>query len=709
MVAMNSPLGMPPGTVIGRDFEVVRHLASGAMGSVYIVQQHSTGKQRAMKVMSHELAGNDRARERFVLEARVGAGIESDHVVEVVTAGIDEATGAPYLVMELLKGEELADMIHRTGPLDLSTVNQILKQAGHALEQAHSRGIVHRDIKPENLFIAESRREGVPFTVKILDFGIAKLVAERTAEGTQPVGTPLFMAPEQTDRRAQISPSTDVWPLGLMAFTLLTGKTYWLGAEEGITTLLREVVMEPIAPASQRAQQLGVAARLPRGFDAWFGRCVNRDLSQRFPEAGSCVRAFEEMVRAVITGVGRTMAQPPVIPDAATVPFPGGTSAAAQAVFGTGNAGLSHAGGTGMGTGNVGATGGPGVATGLTAASSMNTEGAAPSSKSGLVIGGLLALVGIGAAGYFATRGGDDEGAAGPSASATATATATASAAAEAAPEGCPEGMALIEAGSMFMGSVDADLDDDVRPPHNVNVATFCLDQNEVTAADYNRCIDDGACLRKPVAVDFPGATDAMKTKLVELCNLDKPDNASHPMNCVDWASANGFCSRAKGRLAEGDGRLPTEAEWEFAARGSGQRTYPWGDEAPGPERLNACGAECDAWLRKHGLKVYGMMYKGDDGFPGTAPVGSFADGASSAGVLDLAGNVWEWTADWYGPYSDADQTDPKGPSEGSERVVRGGGFNGLMPSWAKPAYRFKTAPSTSSHGIGFRCAAAPR
>src|SRR5690606_30244652 len=101
-------------------------------------------------------------------------------------------------------------------------------------------------------------------------------------------------------------------------------------------------------------------------------------------------------------------------------------------------------------------------------------------------------------------------------------------------------------------------------------------------------------------------------------------------------------------------------------------------------------------------------MYDGDDGFAATAPVGSFEGGASSAGVLDLAGNVWEWTADWYGPYTADAADNPKGPASGEERVVRGGGFNGLKPAWAKPAYRWKTVPDTFSHGIGFRCAMTP-
>src|SRR5262245_30077794 len=159
------------GAIFGRDFRVVKPLRAGGMGAVYIVDQLSTGKQRALKVLAPEIATVPGVRERFVLEARAASRIESDHVVEVVTAGIDEQTGSPYLVMELLRGEELADAAIRLGPLPLGDVAEVFSQIGHALEQAHAQGIVHRDLKPENIFLSVSRRRDAAFTAKVLDFG----------------------------------------------------------------------------------------------------------------------------------------------------------------------------------------------------------------------------------------------------------------------------------------------------------------------------------------------------------------------------------------------------------------------------------------------------------------------------------------------------------------------------------------------------------
>ncbi len=264
--------------------------------------------------------------------------------------------------------------------------------------------------------------------------------------------------------------------------------------------------------------------------------------------------------------------------------------------------------------------------------------------------------------------------------------------------------MIEVAGGAMFMGSEDEDLAADVRPPHKVKVSRFCMDKNEVTVAAYDACAKTGNCLRPKQEVHYPNATEEAIAAFSPLCNYGKADKNEHPMNCVTWSMAKQFCETEGGRLEKGGARLPTEAEWEFAARGSGQRVYPWGDEEPGPRRLNACGTECTAWLASAKMPASQTMFDADDGYPATAPVGSFPDGASSAGILDLAGNVWEWTADWYGPYTADEQSDPTGPETGETRAVRGGGFNGLKPGWAKPAFRYHTAADTRSHGIGFRC-----
>ncbi|MBX3131532.1 MAG: serine/threonine protein kinase [Polyangiaceae bacterium] len=285
---MLEPSHLAPGQMIAGDYRVVRLLAQGGMGSVYVVEQISTSRQRALKVLHAQFSRQDGMRRRFEQEARVGAKIASEHVVEVLAAGVDDESGTPWLVMELLEGEDLASRLARVGRFSPSEVLAIMAQVGHALAAAHAQGIVHRDLKPENIFLATSRRLGTDVVVKILDFGIAKVVSEAQTTSTDRVGTPLYMAPEQTTTGEAIGPAADVWALGLIVFQLLTGRSYWKGAgQEGSSpiALLREVVFEPMPSASARALELGVEAHLPLGFDAWFARAVARDPAARFANA----------------------------------------------------------------------------------------------------------------------------------------------------------------------------------------------------------------------------------------------------------------------------------------------------------------------------------------------------------------------------------------------------------------------------------------
>jgi serine/threonine-protein kinase len=290
------------GRVVGGDFEVVRLLATGGMAAVYEAVQRSTGRARAIKVMHGWLLRDPAMRARFVEEARVASSIESDHVVEVVSAGIDDALGAPWIAMELLRGETLTDHAERKGALSPAECLEVLSQARHGLELAHERGIVHRDLKPDNLFVAAARRPGVPFTIKVLDFGIAKWIGEVRGgmKNSQAMGTPSWMAPEQLALGKAIAPATDVWALGLLAFWMLAGKEYWIAANEeagSVSSLLLELVTttSPEA-ASARAARIGAMSTLPPGFDAWFGRCVHPDPARRFGDAASCVDALRPVL-----------------------------------------------------------------------------------------------------------------------------------------------------------------------------------------------------------------------------------------------------------------------------------------------------------------------------------------------------------------------------------------------------------------------------
>jgi len=260
--------------------------------------------------------------------------------------------------------------------------------------------------------------------------------------------------------------------------------------------------------------------------------------------------------------------------------------------------------------------------------------------------------------------------------------------------------MVEVTAGKFFMGSDDRDAFEWERPMHQVTLHAFCIDRLEVTTDAYKLCSDVGECRRASTENEAAGIDDSNRSVYDALCNARAPEaRGKHPINCVTWDMAAEYC-KASGK------RLPQEAEWELAARGRDGRRYPWGDEEPSEKLLNACGKECATWAKKAKVTLDGTMYGGDDGFSATAPVGSFPAGKTPFGAEDMVGNVWEWAADWYGPYSPDTVVDPPGPGSSEQgRVVRGGAWNGAFSSWVRPTFRFHMPQGTKSHGVGFRCA----
>jgi len=286
---------LPAGTLVGEAYRIVRPLAEGGMGTVYEVLQVTTGARRALKVMHGHFAHDEGLRARFAREARLAASIPSDHVAQVLDAGLDEANDVLYIVMELLEGTTLSREARRRGAFAWPDVLEIMRQLAHALGAAHDLAIVHRDLKPANIFLSPSRNASGAVTVKVLDFGIAKAVAASSESTGALLGTPSWMAPEQTISDVPIGPQADVWALGLLAYLLLTGKHYFPSANLANATpavMLRELVIDPIGPASERAGRVDRRDRLPHGFDAWFARCLDREPSNRFADARAAYQAL---------------------------------------------------------------------------------------------------------------------------------------------------------------------------------------------------------------------------------------------------------------------------------------------------------------------------------------------------------------------------------------------------------------------------------
>jgi formylglycine-generating enzyme required for sulfatase activity len=249
------------------------------------------------------------------------------------------------------------------------------------------------------------------------------------------------------------------------------------------------------------------------------------------------------------------------------------------------------------------------------------------------------------------------------------------------------DGMTLVPvpAGDFLMGTLknSAASQPDELPQRKISLAAYWIDQTEVTIGMYSACVENGGCTPAQLT---GGAPDSGAPDL--------------PAAGVTWDQASAYCQWA-GR------RLPTEAEWEKAARGKDGRLYPWGwigaPVSAGSARLNFCDANCPYQYRDSSQ---------DDGFAEAAPVGSFPEGASPYGVLDMAGNVWEWVADRYQSdyYRHSPTSDPQGPPAGVWRVMRGGSW--LEASWEglvladRAANRASLDPTSARVDLGFRCAA---
>jgi serine/threonine-protein kinase len=293
-----------PGEMFCDRYKVVCRIKAGGMGTVYEVIDERTNTHRALKVMLPSLIEDEGLRSRFEREARIAGALDSDHVVRVSDAGVDPETETPFLVMDLLRGEDLKRTLARRRALPSTEVVIYLLQAAHALERTHRAGVVHRDFKPENLFVTHGD-DGSP-CVKLLDFGIAKVIAESNrTDVTQMLGTPVYMSPEQIRGESAIGLRSDIYAFGHVAYALLAGEAYWteeLTSLGALYLLFSKILFGPTeAPSARARRRRGIL--LPPAFDAWFLKATALIPEDRYASALSAAAALTDALGATVPSV----------------------------------------------------------------------------------------------------------------------------------------------------------------------------------------------------------------------------------------------------------------------------------------------------------------------------------------------------------------------------------------------------------------------
>jgi formylglycine-generating enzyme required for sulfatase activity len=552
--------------------------------------------------------------------------------------------------------------------------------------------VAHRDVKPANLFLATV---GGVRTLKVLDFGIAKVLSSVSSltQALSETGasvkafTPQYGAPEQFHRRfGATGPWTDVFALALVLIEVASGRS---ALEGGDTTQLfiasTDLSFRPTLKAA------GVEASA--GVEAVLAKALAVEPRERYHSAGElwdaleaaapdAVNAVSSSNRGVTPATRARITAPEELGAMATGEYLGlqGDTESAGATF---SKATSAAAATGTANTEPALAQLPPVV--VAPVTKMREEPPSvspappskrspapvrPENKARFVIGAGITIALLGAGAFQLSK----KPVTPPPPAAPVVESAPK------APPAPPPDMVRVPAGKFMMGS-DAGGKTE-KPAHEITFPrAFALDRTEVTAGDYQLCVKAGKCSAS--SVHGPHVEPADVEKRGSLCTAVDPAKAHHPITCVDQAQAMAYCAFVSKRL-------PTEAEWEYAARGPDEREYPWGNDAASCERANVArnpGQGC--------------------GRPkGTQEVGLLTAGASPFGALDLAGNAWEWVADGWDPnaYSKGAQTDPRVAASGEKAVLRGGSWD-FAAVTAKSTFRLPFDRTAGDLATGFRCA----
>ncbi len=619
---------MNTGDILQGRYRIVRLVGQGGFGAVYRAWDTNLKVPVAVKENNDTAAD---AQRQFEREAHLLANLSHPNLPRVTDHFVLPNQGQ-YLVMDYVEGKSLAALLaERGGPLPEAEALKWARQIAAALEYLHGRTppIIHRDIKPQNIIVTADGR------AVLVDFGISKVfdAARGTTTGARAV-TPGYSPPEQygmgkTDARS------DIYALGATLYTLLTDQ------EPPESVALIGGGLLPAPRALNRAVSPAVEAAILAA--------MNPDMSARLSSAGDFVAALDAppLFQSAGTAAARTTYQPAAVP--AAPPRPSRPSW------------LWLVGG---------------LAIALLAAAAVLFLRPPPSPEATATPDGTVVAIAEGSEimdenAPTAVVGGADIA---PTATlpATATVSPTKTAAPTVAPTAPPPGgvplteQLLIPAGSFLMGSSEGD---GAVAETTVTLDAFLIDRTEVTAAQYAAFLNAHGNQSEGGVPWVDMADDENVLTQAGGVFQPLPGLEAHPVIQVSWYGAAAYCA-AVGR------RLPTDAEWEKAARGTDGRRFPWGDTPIDCNLANFWNGNVNGCV---GLQV---------------DVGSYPAGASPYGVLDMAGNVWEWADDWF----DANQ---------NTRVLRGGSYLD-KGDWATTFHRHRGAPANQYAHTGFRCAATP-
>jgi len=286
---------LEPGSVFLARYRIVTPATSTDFGELYTVDDLTSGAQRVLEFYLAAGLSDALHKEAFLRATRWAMGIDSPRVVRVHAAGIEPSTGLGYTVLDLVSAPDLQDQIWASGPLGAPRAAELVAQLLEGAAAIHATGTVHGELDPQCVLVGLSPDGRLD--ARIHDLVHRRFFAETRGQDPEAAPRPVdFIAPELARAGAIRTPASDLWAIGLIAFLAFSGRSYWMARSQPdratALTVLREILMSPLVPASVRADELGARGVLPEGFDGWFERCVSRDAGGRFASAKDAAAAW---------------------------------------------------------------------------------------------------------------------------------------------------------------------------------------------------------------------------------------------------------------------------------------------------------------------------------------------------------------------------------------------------------------------------------